>query len=261
MVERARPVISETASHPAARTSLAANTRRPRSSSFAPTAFQRLRIALQSIMPIRISRHRSARNPAASSHIATCRLTQNRFICWRVSLVALTAPSGPLSKARNGSIRPVRQARRRTASIWAQRSIRSPERNDRHQHNDPHRYRRRIAPRASRERRLRPRDDRLSQARLAWLGARLLNAEATGFAARGRKVSGHSSFLVGACRGLSRCKGGGRRNPPLSELQEIVGEADEAPLGGDLHDAAQQKLTEAARLLDLSEHRLGQLLS
>src|SRR5580704_16993700 len=93
------------------------------------------------------------------------------------------------------------------------------------------------------------------------LGARLLNAEATGFAARGRKVSGHSSFLVGACRGLSRCKGGGRRNPPLSELQEIVGEADEAPLGGDLHDAAQQKLTEAARLLDLSEHRFGQLLS
>src|SRR5208337_1297907 len=42
MVERARPVISETASsppHPAARTSPAANTRRPRSSSLEPTAF------------------------------------------------------------------------------------------------------------------------------------------------------------------------------------------------------------------------------
>src|SRR5271165_6355030 len=84
MVERARPVISETASsppHPAARTSPAANTRRPRSSSFEPTVSQRLRIAWQSIMPIRISPHRSARNPAAPSHIATCRLTQNRFIC------------------------------------------------------------------------------------------------------------------------------------------------------------------------------------
>ena len=37
-----------------------------------------------------------------------------------------------------------------------------------------------------------------------------------------------------------------------------MGEADEAPLVGDLLDAAQEKLTEAARLLDLSEHRLGQ---
>ena len=51
------------------------------------------------------------------------------------------------------------------------------------------------------------------------------------------------------------------RSPPLGELQDIVGEADEAPLVGDLLDAAQEKLTEAARLLDLSEHRLGQLLS
>ena len=58
MVERARPVIWETASsppHPAARTSPAANTRRPRSSSFEPTVSQRLRIAWQSIMPIRIA--------------------------------------------------------------------------------------------------------------------------------------------------------------------------------------------------------------
>src|SRR5271166_6542729 len=67
--------------HPAARTSPAANTRRPRSSSLEPTASQRLRIAWQSIMPIRISPIRSARNPAAPSHIATCRLTQNPFIC------------------------------------------------------------------------------------------------------------------------------------------------------------------------------------
>ena len=57
------------------------------------------------------------------------------------------------------------------------------------------------------------------------------------------------------------CECGKGRGPPLGELQDIVGEADEAPLVGDLLDAAQEKLTEAARLLDLSEHRLGQLLS
>src|SRR5271169_3027456 len=62
-------------------------------------------------------------------------------------------------------------------------------------------------------------------------------------------------------RSSARCESGQGRGPPLGELQDIVGEADEAPLVGDLLDAAQEKLTEAARLLDLSEHRLGQLLS
>jgi hypothetical protein len=47
----------------------------------------------------------------------------------------------------------------------------------------------------------------------------------------------------------------------LGELQDVVGEADEAPFGGDVLDAAQEELAEAARLLDLSEHRLRQLLS
>jgi hypothetical protein len=47
----------------------------------------------------------------------------------------------------------------------------------------------------------------------------------------------------------------------MGELQDVVGEADEAPFGGDLLDAAQEELTEAARLLDLPEHRLGQLFS
>ena len=37
--------------------------------------------------------------------------------------------------------------------------------------------------------------------------------------------------------------------------------ADERPFAAHLVDAAQQELTEAARLLDLSEHRLGQLLA
>ena len=60
---------------------------------------------------------------------------------------------------------------------------------------------------------------------------------------------------------LSRLRVQPGTGPPLGELQDIVGEADEAPLVGDLLDAAQEKLTEAARLLDLSEHRLGQLLS
>ena len=62
-------------------------------------------------------------------------------------------------------------------------------------------------------------------------------------------------------RSSAGCECGQGRGPPLGELQDIVGEADEAPLVGDLLDAAQEKLTEAARLLDLSEHRLGQLLS
>ena len=62
-------------------------------------------------------------------------------------------------------------------------------------------------------------------------------------------------------RSSAHCECGKGRSPPLGELQDIVGEADEAPLLGDLLDAAQEKLTEAARLLDLSEHRLGQLLS
>ena len=44
------------------------------------------------------------------------------------------------------------------------------------------------------------------------------------------------------------CECGQGRCPPLGELQDIVGEADEAPLVGDLLDAAQEKLTEAARL-------------
>ena len=46
-----------------------------------------------------------------------------------------------------------------------------------------------------------------------------------------------------------------------SELQDVVGQADQAPFRGDLLHAAQKELTKAARLLDLSEHRLGQLLS
>jgi hypothetical protein len=62
-------------------------------------------------------------------------------------------------------------------------------------------------------------------------------------------------------RSSAGCECGQGRGPPLGELQDIVGEADEAPLVGDLLDAAQEKLTEAARLLDLSEHRLRQLLS
>src|SRR5271166_1264471 len=50
-------------------------------------------------------------------------------------------------------------------------------------------------------------------------------------------------------RSSAGCECGQGRGPPLGELQDIVGEADEAPLVGDLLDAAQEKLTEAARLL------------
>jgi hypothetical protein len=53
MVLRANPVMSDTAArspHPAARTSLAAHNRRPRSSRFEPSASHRSRIASRSIM-------------------------------------------------------------------------------------------------------------------------------------------------------------------------------------------------------------------
>jgi hypothetical protein len=40
-----------------------------------------------------------------------------------------------------------------------------------------------------------------------------------------------------------------------------VGGADKSPLGAHLFEAAQQELAESARLFDLSEHRLGQLLA
>jgi len=53
MALRARPVTLDTVAtppHPAARASLAANKRRPRSSRFEPSASQRHRIARRSIM-------------------------------------------------------------------------------------------------------------------------------------------------------------------------------------------------------------------
>ncbi len=84
MVERASPVIAETASrppHPAARTSPAANTRRPRSSSFEPTDSHLCRIACVSIMPTRILPQRHPRNPAAPSQIITWRPGAVRFTC------------------------------------------------------------------------------------------------------------------------------------------------------------------------------------
>jgi hypothetical protein len=49
-------------------------------------------------------------------------------------------------------------------------------------------------------------------------------------------------------------------NPPLGELEEVVGGANDCPFGADV-EAAQQELAEAARLFDLPEHRLGQLLA
>src|SRR5271167_4602020 len=62
-------------------------------------------------------------------------------------------------------------------------------------------------------------------------------------------------------RGSGGCEHGSGPAPPLGELEHVVGEADEAPFVGDLVEPAQQELTEAAGLLDLPEHRLGQLLA
>src|SRR5580658_7366090 len=62
-------------------------------------------------------------------------------------------------------------------------------------------------------------------------------------------------------RGSGGCELGGGQSPPLGELEHVVGEADEAPFVGDLVEPAHQELTKAAGLLDLPEHRLGQLLA
>ncbi|TCS98578.1 hypothetical protein EDC64_1432, partial [Aquabacter spiritensis] len=73
MVERAIPVISETAASPplpAARASLAANTRRPRSSRFEPSAFHRCSMPARSIMPTRLSCLAAIENQARLSHTA-----------------------------------------------------------------------------------------------------------------------------------------------------------------------------------------------
>src|SRR5258708_36635775 len=53
---------------------------------------------------------------------------------------------------------------------------------------------------------------------------------------------------------LSRSCGAG-------ELGEVVGGADQGPFGADFLDTAQQELPEPPCLLDLSEHRLDDLLS
>ena len=59
-------------------------------------------------------------------------------------------------------------------------------------------------------------------------------------------------------------EGHGQRSgqtPPLCQLQQVVGGADNAPFRLHLLEAPQQELAEPARLLDLPEHRFGQLLA
>jgi hypothetical protein len=71
MVLGANPVTLETAArppHPAARISLAANNRRPRSSRFEPSASHRCRIASVSIMPTLVSVSRPYRDYPQLSH-------------------------------------------------------------------------------------------------------------------------------------------------------------------------------------------------
>src|SRR5208337_3712401 len=71
MVLRASPVTLDTAArppHPAARASLAANNRRPRSSRFEPSASQRCRIARKSIMQTLVARSAPPRNRPPPSH-------------------------------------------------------------------------------------------------------------------------------------------------------------------------------------------------
>jgi hypothetical protein len=50
------------------------------------------------------------------------------------------------------------------------------------------------------------------------------------------------------------------RSGGAGELGEVVGGADQRPFGPDFLEAAQQELPEPSGLLDLSEHRLDDLL-
>jgi hypothetical protein len=50
------------------------------------------------------------------------------------------------------------------------------------------------------------------------------------------------------------------RSLPVSEPKNVVGGADDRPLAAYFLKAAQQELAETARLFDLPEHWLGQLL-
>src|SRR5215831_1999498 len=52
-----------------------------------------------------------------------------------------------------------------------------------------------------------------------------------------------------------------RQTPPLNQLEEVVGGADDRPFGPHLLEAPHQELAEAARLFDLPKYRLGQLLT
>jgi len=52
-----------------------------------------------------------------------------------------------------------------------------------------------------------------------------------------------------------------RRPPDPEQLQQVVGEADEEPLGPDLDQAAEREATEVARVLDLPERRLRDRLA
>jgi hypothetical protein len=62
---------------------------------------------------------------------------------------------------------------------------------------------------------------------------------------------------VGAERFEARVSGSGG----ASELGEVVGDADERPFRLDLLDTAQQELSEASCLLDLTKDRLDDLLA
>src|SRR4029077_2329516 len=64
-------------------------------------------------------------------------------------------------------------------------------------------------------------------------------------------------IAVGAERFEARAGGSGG----ASEFGEVVGDADERPFRLDLLDAAQQELSEASRLLDLTKDRLDDLLA
>src|SRR5271165_3617770 len=104
----------------------------------------------------------------------------------------------------------------------------------------------------------------MTSRKLIWLGACPDSCPARQRSEEYERVWARNRRIWPALAGW-RGSGGGKvgvgRTPPLGELQHVVGEADEGPFVGDLVEPAHQELTEAAGLLDLPEHRLGQLLA
>src|SRR5438309_7496750 len=74
-------------------------------------------------------------------------------------------------------------------------------------------------------------------------------------------MSGHTDNASSTPQQLSRQAGLSCRLPRSGQLQQVVHDADQAPLALHLRESSQQELAEPSPLFDLTEHWLGQCLA